>query len=199
VIAGAAADVDELMAAFDRNGASSWDFNEFVAALKRTDYTEDEDGARQGVAAIGCSEWARRGRSENPPSSAASVSKRPTGEEGGAASLISPGAIERAKIRRDLRGREFVPRASRPHSGAGQRVEHSPSYAAPQVGAWHGLAVHAGHAALSARSPTHSPGGSGRALLRPSPIDTAATRVAWVLLTGLWACVGCARRRERGC
>ena len=48
--------VGMLIEAFDRSGQHTWDFNEFVSALKRTDYSE----SHEGVAAIGAHEYAAR-------------------------------------------------------------------------------------------------------------------------------------------
>eukprot|EP01048_Picozoa_sp_COSAG05_P002104 COSAG05_NODE_78_length_21399_cov_26.298216_18_plen_392_part_00 len=119
------ANVGILVDAFDRSGSNVWDFNEFVTALKRTDYSEHHEG----LAAIGAPHE-YEGQSVRTPSSRAE--SRPAGEEGGAAPLISPGAVARVKTRRDLRGRELRDRVTRPASGAGQRVEHALVYAQPQ-------------------------------------------------------------------
>jgi hypothetical protein len=111
-----------LVECFDRSGTTVWDFNEFVAALRRNEY-DDPASERRGVAGIG--EYVPE---PTPPQR----SERDKGEVN-AAALVNPGERIRSKIPRDLLGRELQKKPERSFTGAGMRVQHAPTYEAPQL------------------------------------------------------------------
>ncbi len=109
-----------LVECFDASGTTVWNFNEFVAALRRNEY-DDPEMERRGVAGIG--EYVP----PTPPP------PRPDRGEVNAAALVNPGERIRSKIPRDLLGRELQKKPERSFTGAGMRVEHAPAYEAPQL------------------------------------------------------------------
>jgi hypothetical protein len=109
-----------LVECFDASGTTVWSFNEFVAALRRSDY-DDPETERRGVAGMGV---------YVPPKPPA---QQPDRGEVNAAALVNPGERIRSKIPRDLQGRELQKKAERTFTGAGMRVEHAPTYETPQL------------------------------------------------------------------
>lgn len=109
-----------LISCFDRSGTTVWDFNEFVAALRRDEYDDDAPD-RRGIAGLG---------PYVPESPAPAPIER---GDLNAAALVNPGERVRSKIPRDLHGRELQKKPERSYTGAGMRVEHAASYEAPQL------------------------------------------------------------------
>jgi len=117
------ASAGELIDAFDRSGTTVWDFNEFVAALRKKDY-DDPLEQRRGVAGIGPVPEHKEQKPDGWDTKPGVIRT---------VDLIAPTERMRSKIPVDLRGVPIEPKKKREFVGAGMRVEHAAPYEHPQL------------------------------------------------------------------